>query len=282
MRAGGSLLAPTVRGLFALYFSWKWIAWRKVPSDGRGLGTSAANLQIGNGPILGMVEVEGCGLAWDNQMFAWKSWQTVIPFAFGLVVVLLLAIDKATSTSSGDQSACSRRRAVRLGCWAPLFLASSSSSYGVAPGSGMKFSLSVMAVWLQQAWMTAEYSDVALGIVVFFQALGSVVDIALGLAIFSNEYQQPLPDASNAVYFLTKIRELGLAAEVRDCQLLARPVKKLTRMQTSARNDLILSRLTDKTPTIDPLSIFHRPVTPDGLCQSLLRIQSTEISVGTD
>ena len=34
-----------------------------------------------------------------------------------------------------------------------------------------------MAVPLQQAWMTAEDSDVAMGKVVFSRALGSVVDI---------------------------------------------------------------------------------------------------------
>lgn len=50
----------------------------------------------------------------------------------------------------------------------------------------MEFSLSVMAVPLQQASMTAEDSDVAMGIVVFTRALGTVVDIALGSTIFSN------------------------------------------------------------------------------------------------
>ena len=53
----------------------------------------------------------------------------------------------------------------------------------------MDFSLSALTVPLQQASMTAEDTDVAMGIVVCFQALGSVVDIniALGPAIFSNE-----------------------------------------------------------------------------------------------
>ena len=62
-----------------------------------------------------------------------------------------------------------------------LFLFFGFSKLEVAPFGGSwirhEVSLSVMAVPLQQAWMTAEDSDVAMGKVVFSRALGSVVDI---------------------------------------------------------------------------------------------------------
>ena len=87
--------------------------------------------------------------------------------------------------------------------------------------------------------------------------------------MISNEYVQPLPDASDAV----KIRELNLSAEVRgrlsfNCHFgdlmglgSSWHVKKLTPMQTSAATDLILSGLTANTrplfPTTPRPSSFH-------------------------
>lgn len=80
------------------------------------LGTSATSIQLGNGPVTnpwyGRIKLKGVdwlgislilvglkcfflALIWDDQMFAWRSWQTVIPFVFGLVVVCsLLAVDE--------------------------------------------------------------------------------------------------------------------------------------------------------------------------------------------
>lgn len=88
----------------------------------------------------------------------------------------------------------------------------------------------------------AVYSDtgVAMGTLFFFRALGSFVGVALGSAIFTNEFQNrldrikissavPLADASNAIYFLTKIQELDLSAEARGgiLQPYASPVRTI-------------------------------------------------------
>ena len=76
--------------------------------------------------------------------------------------------------------------------------------------------------------------------------------------MISNEYVQPLPDASDAV----EIPELNLSAEVRGRMVqLKQHVVKLTPMQTSATMDLILSGLTANTrplfPTTPRPSSFH-------------------------
>ena len=122
-------------------------------------------------------------------MFAWRSWQTVIPFAF--------AITSCFSRWRSIGAIQTKRRSVSL-------LSAASSSNGVLGSSILgiiiiiwcrswirdEVSLSVMAVRLQQAWMTAEDSDVAMGIVVFSRALGSVVDIALGSSSRTNMFNR--------------------------------------------------------------------------------------------
>lgn len=305
-------------------------------SDGCCLGTSAPIPQFEIGPILGMVEIEACGLAWHNpahgwtdmlhpgagvggQMFAWRSWQPVFPLALGLVVLFLFAVYErypqepaitprlfSTTTISiaflgsfihsiiiwclvyylvlyfqeAIQHASLRsaidafplaftltpsaiicallidglRRylwsvwlgwllcTVGVGTMTILDYQSNKAVYSVvqiAPGIGTGFLLSALAVPLQ-ASMTVEDTGVAMGTLVFFRALGSVVGVALGSAIFTNEFQNGLDrikissavalrDASDAVYFLTKIRELDLSAEARGgiLQLYASPVRTI-------------------------------------------------------
>ncbi|KAL8767360.1 MAG: hypothetical protein Q9209_006123 [Squamulea sp. 1 TL-2023] len=111
------------------------------------------------------------------------------------------------------------------------------SGLQVAPGIGTGFLLSALAVPLQ-ASMTVKDTGVAMGTLVFSRALGSVVSVALGSAIFTNEFQVrldmidtslavPLPDASDAVYFLTTIKDMDLSAEARGSilELYTSPVR---------------------------------------------------------
>ena len=81
----------------------------------------------------------------------------------------------------------------------------------LAPGIGCGFLLSALAVPLQ-ASVAVNDAGVAIGTLVFFRAVGSVVGVSLGSAIFTNEFKKQLtninipanvslPDSADAVYF---------------------------------------------------------------------------------
>ena len=145
-----------------------------------------------------------------TRRYLWSVWLGWILCTVGVGTMILLDYDSDKAVYSGLQ---------------------------VAPGIGTGFLLSALAVPLQ-ASMTVDDTGVATGTLVFFRAVGSVVGVSLGLAIFTNEFQMrldkldisssiSLPDASDAVYFLTKIKDLDLPADVRVSilQLYAAPIK---------------------------------------------------------
>ena len=107
----------------------------------------------------------------------------------------------------------------------------------IAPGIGCGFLLSALAVPVQ-ASMAVDDAGVAMGTLVFFRNVGSVVGVSLGSAIFTNKFTRELalisfpsdveiPDSTDAIFFLTKIGDLRLSAELRDqmLQLYAVPIK---------------------------------------------------------
>ncbi|KAL8730120.1 MAG: hypothetical protein Q9181_004777 [Wetmoreana brouardii] len=152
-----------------------------------------------------------CALLIDNvRKYLWSVWLGWILCVVGIGTMTLLDHDSSKALYSGLQ---------------------------VAPGIGTGFLLSALAVPLQ-ASMTVDDAGVAMGTLVFFRAVGSVVGVSLGSAIFTNDFERrlkrlsvpstvSLPDASDAVFFLTQIKDLDLPPHVRTSilQLYAAPVR---------------------------------------------------------
>ena len=131
---------------------------------------------------------------------------------------------------------------VGVGTMVLLNYNSSKTVYSVvqlAPGIGCGFLLSALAVPLQ-ASMAVDDTGMAMGTLVFFRAVGSVVGVSLGSAVFTNEFNKQLdhinippnvhlPDSADAVFFLTQIKGLNLSADLRSqvLQLYAAPIKDI-------------------------------------------------------
>jgi MFS family permease len=129
---------------------------------------------------------------------------------------------------------------IGLGTMVLLDNNSSKAVYSIlqlAPGIGTGFLLSGLAVPLQAA-MSADDAGIAMGTQVFFRAVGALVGVSIGSAIFTNEFSHRLrmvtipsdivlPDSSDAVFFLTEIRTLPISVELRNeiLQLYAYPIK---------------------------------------------------------
>ncbi|KAL9108703.1 MAG: hypothetical protein Q9227_006499 [Pyrenula ochraceoflavens] len=95
------------------------------------------------------------------------------------------------------------------------------SSLLIAPGLGCGLLLSALAVPLQ-ASLSVDDVGVAMGTQVFFRAIGSVFGVAILSAIFTNQFgvglrevhlssSVQLPDANDAMYFMSQISKLGLS-----------------------------------------------------------------------
>lgn len=334
MWAGGSVLAPIAGGLFSEYLTWRWIAWINLPLMGIAMVLLPLFLTLKedrSSALSKLKRVDWCGiflfligmtsftlaLTWGGQLYHWKSWQTIVPFVVGsLILLVFAAFEKrvnepiisprlfATSTScaaffgsfihgiiiwclvyylvlyfQGAMQAKPFQAAVDafplaftltpsaiicallietlrrylwstylgwllgtagIGTMALLDYDSSSALYHglqIAPGVGAGVLLSALAVSLQ-ASMSVDDQGVAMGMLVFFRAVGSVVGVALGSAIFTNDFSSrlnrlsisgdpQLPTPSDAVFFVTRVGDLNLPPATLNqiLQLYAAPIK---------------------------------------------------------
>lgn len=107
----------------------------------------------------------------------------------------------------------------------------------IAPGLGSGILLSALAIPLQ-ASMSVDDAGTAMGMQVFFRAVGALVGVALGSSIFANDFTAAakrielppnvtLPDAQDAVKFLTTISRLDISVETKSklLHLYAGPVR---------------------------------------------------------
>lgn len=385
MWAAGSILGPIVGGVFAEYASWQWIAWINLPLMGLALilitlfltlavDESSVRSKLKRVDYIGIALLMGgmtsfvLALCWGGQLFPWKSWKTLFPLIFGLVLLALLArYEKypkeaifnyrlfATWTSSlaffGSfiqgiliwvlvyylvlyfqgaiqhaplQSAidafplmftltpsaviCAvlidKTRRYLWTLWVGWFLCtvgfgtmillSSNSSKAVysvvqlAPGIGSGFLLSALAIPLQAA-MSVDDAGTAMGMQVFFRAVGALVGVALGSSIFANDFTRAakrielppnvsLPDAKDAVSFITTIGTLDISPEIKSklLHLYAGPVRLIWIVATVLSGIGLISTLFVKELTLEREEMGRQAL------QVLSKTESEDLTNGSD
>ncbi|CAG8957537.1 hypothetical protein HYFRA_00010403 [Hymenoscyphus fraxineus] len=133
----------------------------------------------------------------------------------------------------------------------------------IAPGVGTGFLLSALAVPVQAA-MSVDDAGLAMGTQVFFRAVGALVGVAFGSSVFTNEFSRALqqiklppnvnlPDATDAVFFLTSIDTLDISAETRSqlLRLYADPIKLIWIVATGLAGVGLISSLFMKELTLE-------------------------------
>ncbi|PYI00606.1 major facilitator superfamily protein [Aspergillus sclerotiicarbonarius CBS 121057] len=110
----GIIIGPCVGALFATYASWRWIGWINLPILGIGTPLVFFFLKLRPVPLdaelaenlnrldwIGMmllvtgVTIFVLPLSWAGSLFSWASWQTLLPFSLGVVVLVIFAFYEA-------------------------------------------------------------------------------------------------------------------------------------------------------------------------------------------
>ena len=146
------------------------------------------------------------------RQYMWAVWLGWLLNTVGLGTMVLLSFDSTKALYSGLQ---------------------------IAPGIGCGFLLSALSVPLQ-ASMAVDDAGVAQGTLVFFCAVGSVIGVSLGSAIFTNQFNRQLeqihlpptitiPDSRDAVFLVTEIQSFNVSGTTRDelLQLYSTPIKTI-------------------------------------------------------
>jgi len=110
----GNIMGPTVGAIFSNYVSWRWIGWINLPFLGIAApllifflnlrpikldSTLTANLNrldwIGMILIVTGITIFVLPMSWAGSIFPWRSWQTLLPMCFGILVIIVFVIYEA-------------------------------------------------------------------------------------------------------------------------------------------------------------------------------------------
>lgn len=115
--AVGMVLGPIIGALLSQFLDWRWIGWINLPIIGVGflLAVFFLHLKPIDAPFrikLRLLDWAGMGLltigatavslplSWSSSLYAWSSWQTLVPFVIGLFVLVIFGLhEKRTGTA---------------------------------------------------------------------------------------------------------------------------------------------------------------------------------------
>lgn len=116
--AVGNIMGPFVGALFSTYASWRWIGWVNLPLLGIGIALLFFFLKLRPVPlgatlVENLLRVDWIGMAlvvvgttvfcvpisWGGSLFAWSSWQTILPLLLGAATLVVFAWYEAKPVS---------------------------------------------------------------------------------------------------------------------------------------------------------------------------------------
>ncbi|KAI1179728.1 major facilitator superfamily domain-containing protein [Nemania sp. FL0916] len=112
----GSVLGPTVGGVFSSLVSWRWLGWINLPLLGISFPLTAVFLQLRqleHSQLIRLKSLDWCGLllftagtvlfavplSWAGNLYPWGSFQTLLPLLIGAAILIVFAIYESKPTA---------------------------------------------------------------------------------------------------------------------------------------------------------------------------------------